>query len=113
VIGEILWRGKIDMVHGGDRAKTINIYSPLAIVKNPVPTANELRQRTPVSKAVGCSLLIMVLYDGRVPAIQASDFYVRGYEDQNGAGVLQEWVCHVLTPEDFQRLSGLPISHGM
>jgi hypothetical protein len=56
---------------------------------------------------------IMVLYDGRVLSIQASDFYVRGYEDHNGAGVLQEWVCHVLTPEDFQRLSGLPISHGM
>lgn len=55
----------------------------------------------------------MVLYDGRVLSIQASDFYVRGYEDHNGAGALQEWVCHVLTPEDFQRLSGLPISHGM
>lgn len=66
-----------------------------------------------MSKAAGCSLSIMVLCDGRVLSIQACDFYVRGYEDQNGAGVLQEWVCHVLTPEDFQRLSGLPISHGM
>lgn len=55
----------------------------------------------------------MVLCDGRVLSIQACDFYARGYEDQNGAGVLQEWVCHVLTPEDFQRLSGLPISNGM
>lgn len=55
----------------------------------------------------------MVLYDDRVLSSQASDFCVRGKEDHNGAGALQEWVCHVLTPEDLQPLSGLPISDGM
>lgn len=66
-----------------------------------------------MSKAAGCSLSIMVLCDGRALSIQACDFYVWGYDDHNGAGALYEWVCHVLTPEDFQRLSGLSISHGM
>lgn len=66
-----------------------------------------------MSKAAGCSLSIMVLYDDRVLSSQASDFCVRGKEDHNGAGALQEWVCHVLTPEDLQPLSGLPISDGM
>lgn len=66
-----------------------------------------------MSKAAGCSLSITVLNEGCILSSQAPDFYARSYDDHNGPGALQEWVCHVLTPEDLQRLSGPPISHGM
>jgi hypothetical protein len=41
------------------------------------------------------------LYDARVLSIQTCEIYVRGYEEENGGGVLQEWVCKVLSSEEF------------
>lgn len=48
---------------------------------------------------------LLVLHDARVLGIRADEFFIRGYEAHNGGGVLQEWVCRVLTPENFRRLS--------
>ncbi|HRH71636.1 hypothetical protein [Zoogloea sp.] len=62
VIGEILWRGKMDMAHGGGRAKNVNTYSTHKIVNQSVPPANELLHRPSIIKAVGCPLPINSAY---------------------------------------------------
>lgn len=46
------------------------------------------------------------LYDARVLSIQAREIYIRGYEEENGGGVLQEWICQVLSSTEFFERTG-------
>ncbi len=49
---------------------------------------------------------IATLYDAKVLSIQAREIYIRGYEEDNGGGVLQEWVCQVLSSAEFFERTG-------